>query len=113
MSKGKALHRRALTWGIVSSFNFLFVVLFFPKIEAVSPQRATQKTYEKNLVEPLVDSPAKTIGSDFNGDGIHDILTSAEWRRRRCNDFGKSGARLFWPASDQPTLRTLNLLTKG
>lgn len=29
------------------------------------------------LVEPLVDSPGKTVGSDFNGDGIHDILMGA------------------------------------
>lgn len=28
----------------------------------------------QNLVEPLIDSPGKTVGSDFNGDGIHDLL---------------------------------------
>ncbi len=36
-----------------------------------------------DLVEPLIDSPAKMAGSDFNGDGIHDILLGA-----RLNDDG-------------------------
>ena len=28
-------------------------------------------------VRPLIDSPGKTIGSDFNGDGIHDLIVGA------------------------------------
>ncbi len=32
---------------------------------------------ERGLIEPNTDSPGKTIGSDFNGDGIHDFLVSA------------------------------------
>ena len=28
-------------------------------------------------VRPLIDSPGKTIGSDFNGDGVHDFIVGA------------------------------------
>ena len=28
-------------------------------------------------IRPLIDSPGKTIGSDFNGDGIHDVIIGA------------------------------------
>jgi len=34
-------------------------------------------SYHPHLIEPLIDSPGKTVGSDFNGDGIHDILMGA------------------------------------
>jgi len=29
-------------------------------------------------IDPLIDTPGKTIGSDFNGDGIHDFIVGAE-----------------------------------
>ncbi|MBI3019030.1 MAG: FG-GAP repeat protein [Deltaproteobacteria bacterium] len=29
---------------------------------------------KKGLIDPLIDSPGKTMGSDFNGDGIHDVI---------------------------------------
>ncbi|MBI3018856.1 MAG: FG-GAP repeat protein, partial [Deltaproteobacteria bacterium] len=29
------------------------------------------------VIEPLIDSPGKTVGSDFNGDGIHDFIVGA------------------------------------
>jgi len=29
-------------------------------------------------IDPLIDSPGKTIGSDFNGDGIHDFIVGAD-----------------------------------
>lgn len=41
----------------------------FAKIDPLSLTRG--------LVEPLIDSPGKTVGSDFNGDGIHDIAAAA------------------------------------
>jgi len=28
-------------------------------------------------LDPLIDTPGKTIGSDFNGDGIHDFIVGA------------------------------------
>lgn len=32
----------------------------------------------REFVEPLVDSPGKSVGSDFNGDGIHDVVMGAD-----------------------------------
>jgi len=32
---------------------------------------------KKRDIRPLIDSPGKTIGSDFNGDGIHDFIVGA------------------------------------
>jgi len=29
--------------------------------------------------EPLIDTPGKTAGSDFNGDGIHDFIVGAPY----------------------------------
>jgi len=34
-------------------------------------------TLNKEFVRPLIDTPGKTIGSDFNGDGIHDFIVGA------------------------------------
>ncbi|MEK7790247.1 MAG: integrin alpha, partial [Deltaproteobacteria bacterium] len=48
----------------------LFGFLFFFSFPLVSRH--------SDLVAPLVDSPAKSIGSDFNGDGISDILAGAD-----------------------------------
>jgi len=48
-------------------------------------------------IEPLIDSPGKTIGSDFNGDGIHDFIVGA-----RLNDAGANNggaAFIFFGAS--------------
>jgi len=28
-------------------------------------------------IDPLIDSPGKSIGSDFNGDGVHDFIVGA------------------------------------
>ncbi len=100
----KPIYRRALTWGLISSFSsgFLFVLLFFPKIEASS---LTQKTFEKKLVEPLVDSPGKTIGSDFNGDGIHDIMTSSILNDDPPGDNGGAVYILYGTSSFSSTYR--------
>lgn len=49
--------------------------------------REIAMAFDSFLVEPLVDSPGKTVGSDFNGDGIHDLLMGA-----RLNDDIASGA---------------------
>ncbi len=45
-----------------SAFCFLFSAMAF---------------YNSDLIAPLVDSPGKTVGSDFNGDGIHDMAMGA------------------------------------
>ena len=47
-----------------------------------------EKSLSGNLsTDPLIDSPGKTIGSDFNGDGIHDFIVGAYG-----NDDGAAGA---------------------
>lgn len=53
--------------GFISPFLIFPIVYLYSNIEI----------FERNLVAPLIDSPAKTIGSDFNGDGIHDLLMGA------------------------------------
>jgi len=35
------------------------------------------KNGKAQSVTPLIDSPGKTIGSDFNGDGVHDLIVGA------------------------------------
>lgn len=45
-------------------------------------------SHNNDLVAPLVDSPAKTIGSDFNGDGIHDIAMDADLNNDGATDGG-------------------------
>ncbi len=60
----------------VSVFGFLF---FFS---------SALVSRHSDLVAPLVDSPAKTIGSDFNGDGISDIIMGADLNDDQANDAG-------------------------
>jgi hypothetical protein len=59
-------------------FGFLF---FFSLKVGASVSR------HSDLIAPLIDSPAKTMGSDLNGDGIADIGIAA-----RGNDDGASNA---------------------
>lgn len=40
--------------------------------------RAFASFADDHLIEPLIDSPLRTIGSDFNGDGIHDIIVGTD-----------------------------------
>jgi len=50
-------------------------------------------------IDPLIDSPGKTVGSDFNGDGIHDIIVGAD----KNNDGGsddEGAAYIFFGASN-------------
>jgi len=47
-----------------------FALLFFFIIVHMPEGRA-------QAIDPLIDSPGKTIGSDFNGDGIHDFIVGA------------------------------------
>jgi len=35
------------------------------------------KASDEEFIRPLIDSPGNTIGSDFNGDGIHDFIVGA------------------------------------
>lgn len=53
-------------------FGFIFAIFFIFFISSLSSE-----SNGLPLVKPLVDSPAKTTGSDFNGDGIHDLLMGA------------------------------------
>jgi len=54
----------------------------------------------KNFIRPLIDSPGKTIGSDFNGDGIHDIIAGA-YGNDDCADGNTCGAAyIFFGASN-------------
>jgi len=50
-------------------------------------------------IDPLIDTPGKTIGSDFNGDGIHDFIVGAPY-----NDDGGSddegAAYIFFGATN-------------
>jgi len=52
-----------------ASFIFGFVIFFvlFIFIKEGHPQ----------FIDPLIDSPGNSIGSDFNGDGIHDFIVGA------------------------------------
>jgi len=50
-------------------------------------------------IDPLIDSPGNTIGSDFNGDGIHDFIVGAY----KNNDGGtddEGAAYIFFGASN-------------
>jgi len=49
-------------------------------------------------IDPLIDTPGKSIGSDFNGDGIHDVIISA---RNNIEGTGNGGtAYVFFGASN-------------
>jgi len=52
------------------SFSVTFGLLFLVIIAQV------QEGYTQ-AIDPLTDSPGRTLGSDFNGDGIHDFIISA------------------------------------
>jgi len=56
-------------------------------------------------IDPLIDSPGKTIGSDFNGDGIHDFIVGA----RRNDDGGNyaGAAYIFFGASNLSGTKSL------
>lgn len=47
--------------------------------------------FEFPLSEPLVDTPGKSIGSDFNGDGIHDLVVGADANA----DFGVGAGSVY------------------
>jgi len=54
---------------------------------------------KKQDIRPLIDSPGNTIGSDFNGDGIHDFIVGARFN----NDGGSNdegAAYIFFGASN-------------
>jgi len=53
-----------------TTFGLLFLFIF------VQVQAKATKGYTQSI-DPLIDSPGKTIGSDFNGDGIHDFIVGA------------------------------------
>ncbi len=52
---------------------------------------------ERGLIEPNIDSPLRTIGSDFNGDGIHDIIVGAHVNNDGAVDAG--AVYIFFGAS--------------
>jgi len=49
-------------------------------------------------VDPLIDTPGKTVGSDFNGDGIHDLIIGADAEDTGGNSAGT--AYIFFGATD-------------
>jgi len=53
--------------------NVLFLLFLF----FLSPYSIEAFQQEKDFARPLIDTPGKTIGSDFNGDGIHDFIVGA------------------------------------
>lgn len=69
---------------LVCLFIFLLLAGSFLSIASPSipsPEEKNEslpKRYvSKNDIEPLIDSPGKAVGSDFNGDGIADVLMGA------------------------------------
>jgi len=70
------------------TFGFLFLLTIV----------RVQEGYTQSI-DPLIDSPGNTIGSDFNGDGIHDFIVTAN----RNNDGGSNNegaAYIFFGASN-------------
>ncbi|MEK7790654.1 MAG: integrin alpha, partial [Deltaproteobacteria bacterium] len=59
--------KRIARWGLLASF------LSFLSLD--SQPKDFSKAF---LIEPLVDSPGKNVGSDFNGDGIQDMLFASD-----------------------------------
>ncbi|MEK7790679.1 MAG: hypothetical protein AAB309_03535 [Deltaproteobacteria bacterium] len=59
---------KRMTAAVVFGGVILFIGLSFHMAMGGNFER------KKDLIAPLVDSPAKTVGSDFNGDGIHDLV---------------------------------------
>lgn len=63
--------------------SIIFGILFFLPISIRHGHSLVQANssgylHHRDLVEPLVDSPGRTVGSDFNGDGIHDLFVGAD-----------------------------------
>lgn len=65
-------------------FGFIFAISFIFFISSSSSE--SNRLFP--LVEPFVDSPGKAIGSDFNGDGIHDVIMGAELNNDNGADAG-------------------------
>jgi len=51
-------------------------------------------------IDPLIDTPGKTIGSDFNGDGVHDIIIGAPGNDDGGGANGAGAAYIFFGASN-------------
>jgi len=52
---------------LFAAFGLLFLLITLPLQEGYT-----------QFIDPLIDSPGRTIGSDFNGDGIHDFIVGAD-----------------------------------
>jgi len=76
------------------SLSVTFALLFLFSIVHVDAQD----------VAPLIDTPGKTIGSDFNGDGIDDFIVGAG---RKANGIGAGQAYIFFGASDLSGTKSL------
>jgi len=79
---------------MLAKVSFIFVVLFL----LISPPLMSE-TKLNSPINPLIDSPGNTFGSDFNGDGINDILIGAPLN----NDGGSNSegaAYIFFGASN-------------
>jgi len=50
-------------------------------------------------IDPLVDTPGRSIGSDFNGDGIHDFIVGA-YQNVDGGATGSGAAYIFFGASN-------------
>jgi len=64
------------------------------------------KASDEGFIRPLIDSPGNTIGSDFNGDGIHDFIVGARFN----NDGGtddEGAAYIFFGASNLSGTKSL------
>jgi len=61
----------------VSKVSFIFVVFVCTLFSFLLIYPATARSAPKDDIHPLIDTPGKTIGSDFNGDGIHDFIVGA------------------------------------
>ncbi len=70
-----------------------FLIFFLTFLSILFPYNLSSR----ELSGPFIDSPGKTIGSDFNGDGIHDLLMGA-----RLNDdiAGAAGAAYILYGTD-------------
>lgn len=80
---------------LVCLFIFLLLAGVFLSIASPSISSPEEKNeslpkryVSKNDIEPLIDSPGKAVGSDFNGDGIADVLMGARLNNDTDTDAG-------------------------
>src|SRR3989338_11707604 len=68
--------------------------------ESWDPNMAAGNDMANEGIRPLIDSPGKTIGSDFNGDGIHDFIVGANFNDDGPGANNAGAAYIFFGASD-------------